>query len=225
MKKLTLTAFLTGISFLILCCLFTNGNALTKDITETVKGKIEVNLPDAPVPQFEINLDESHLNSFVKSGVDPKFLGDKPIDPAEYAEMLKGASIQVYDKETKNLNQVVAHYHSVLENEKWERLIKIRNKFDLCLLYKEEPDDIIVQGIFLMFTDDANLGFVNIYGEIDLQKLSTLFRQLPVSNSEAAISETVHNWLNISVPEHWKVRLNLGKSDYATKSETVKTDR
>ena len=228
MRRCTLTAPLIGIAFLIACCFFTDGHALDNDVAETVPGKIEMNLTDAPVPKVEINLDKSLLDLFINFGVasNPKLAGDISVDLSEYAtyaEMLKGASIRTYDKEMKNLNQIVDHYRGILENEKWEHLVKIRDKFDLSLLYAEKSG--VVHGIFVMFTDDGNSGFVNIYGEIDFQKLGTLFGQLLESNSEEAISETVRNWIKAPMPHRWEVKLNAEKPDHALKSETTATNR
>ena len=201
MKKSTLTALLTGIAFLAVCCFFTNGHAQNSNVEKTVRGKIEMNLPDAPIPKVEITLDKSLLGLFINFGIasHPELSGDKSIDVSEYAayaEMLKGASISIraYDKEMKDLDRIVDHYRGILENEKWEHLVKIRDKFDLSLLYAEKSG--VVHGIFVMFTDDGNLGFVNIYGEIDFQKLGTLFGQLLESNSGESISKTVRNWIN-----------------------------
>ena len=227
MKRSTLTTLLIGIAFLIACCFFTDGHALNNDGTETVRGKIEMNLPDAPVPKVEINLDKSLLDLFINFGIasNPKLTGDKSVDLSEYAaytEMLKGASIRTYDKEMKDLNRIVDHYRGILENEKWEHLVKIRDKFNLSLLYAEKPG--ILHGIFLMFTDDRNSNFVNIYGEIDFQKLGALFGQLLESNSEEAISKAVRNWTNASVPQQWVARINSGKLDSAPKPETTTTD-
>ena len=200
MKRSTLITLLAGIAFLAVCCFFTNGHAQNSNVEETVRGKIEMDLPDAPVPKVEITLDKSLLGLFINFGIasHPELSGDKSIDVSEYAayaEMLKGVSIRSYDKEMKDLDRMVDHYRGILENEKWEHLVKIRNKFDLSLLYAEKSD--VVHGIFIMFTDDGNSGFVNIYGEIDFQKLGTLFGQLLESNSEESISETVRNWINV----------------------------
>ena len=227
MKRSTLTTLLIGTAFLIACCFFTDGYALNNDGTETVRGKIEMNLSDTPVPKVEINLDKSLLDLFINFGIasNPKLTGDKSVDLSEYAaytEMLKGASIRTYDKEMKDLNRIVDHYRGILENEKWEHLVKIRDKFNLSLLYAEKPG--ILHGIFLMFTDDKNSNFVNIYGEIDFQKLGALFGQLLESNSEEAISKAVRNWTNASVPQQWVARINAGKLDSAPKPETTTTD-
>ncbi len=228
MKKSTFTVLLVGIAFLVFCCLFTNGYARTNSVTEAVRGKIEMNLPDAPLPKVEINLDKSLLGLFINFGIasNPKLAGDGSIDVSEYAayaEMLKGASIRAYDKEMKDLDRMVDHYRNILANEKWERLIKIRDTFGLSLLYSEKSG--VVHGIFVMFTDDGNLGFVNIYGEIDFQKLGTLFGQLLESNSEEAISKAVRNWINAPMPHRWEVKRNAEKPDRAPKSETATIDR
>ena len=228
MKKSTLTALLVGIAFLVVCCLFTNGHAQDGSVGETVRGKIEMDLPDAPAPKVEIDLDKSLLGLFINFGIasNPKLAGDGSIDLSEYAayaEMLKGASIRAYDKEMKDLDRMVNHYRGILENEKWEHLVKIRDTFDLSLLYAEKSG--VVHGIFVMFTDDGNSGFVNIYGEIDFQKLGTLFGQFLESNSGEAISKTVRNWINAPMPHRWEVKLNAEKPDHALKSETTATNR
>ena len=228
MKKFTLTALFVGIAFLVVCCLFTNGHARTNNLTETVRGKIEMDLPDAPAPKVEIDLDKSLLGLFINFGIasNPKLAGDGSIDLSEYAayaEMLKGASIRAYDKEMKDLDGMVDHYRGILENEKWEHLVKIRDKFDLSLLYGEKSG--IVHGIFVMFTDDGNSGFVNIYGEIDFQKLGTLFGQILESNSGEAISKTVRNWINAPMPHRREVKRDAEKPDHALKSETTATNR
>lgn len=228
MKKFTLTALLTSIAFLVVCCFFTNGYARTDNLTETVRGKIEMDLPDAPTPKVEIDLDKSLLGLFINFGIasNPKLAGDVSMDLSEYtayAEMLKGASIRAYDQEMKDLDGMVDHYRGILENEKWEHLVKIRDKFDLSLLYGEKSG--VVHGIFVMFTDDGNSGFVNIYGEIDFQRLGTLFGQILESNSGEVISKTVRNWINAPMPHRWGVKRNAEKPDHVLKSETTATNR
>ena len=236
MRRFTLAALLVGIAFFVVCCIFTNGHAQDINSEQTVPGKIEMNLPDTP--KVEINLDKSLLHLFISAGIGshPKLDRDQPIDSTEYAEMLKGASIRVYDKKMKNFNRIVEHYHNILEDEEWEHLVKVRDTFDLSLLYAEKPG--IVHGIFLRFTDDGGSGFVNIYGEIDFQKLGILFEQLLESNSEAAISETVRswidapppqwltfrNWVNTPPPQWLKVKLSSEKTNDVPKSGTETND-
>ena len=227
MRRSTLTTLLAGIAFLAVCCFFTNGHAQNGNVGETVRGQIEMNLQDAPIPKVEITLDKSLLGLFINFGIasHPELSGDKSIDGlayTTYAEMLKGASIRAYDGEMRDLNRIVDHYRNILANEKWERLIKVRDKFDLSLLYSEKPD--IVNGVFLMFTDDGSSGFVNIYGEIDFQKLSTLFGQLLESNSGEAISEKVRNWVHTPPPQWLKVKFSSEKPNDAPKLATETND-
>ena len=227
MKRSTLTALLASIAFLIVCCFFTNGHAQNGNVGETVRGKIEMNLPDAPAPKVEIDLDKSLLGLFINFGIasNPKLAGDGSIDLSEYAayaEMLKGASIRAYDGEMRDLNRIVGHYRGILANEKWEHLVKVRDKFDLSLLYSEKPG--IVNGIFVIFTDDGNSGFVNIYGEIDFQKLGTLFGRFIESNSEVAISETIHNWVKGPTPEWLKMPINSEEQNDDAQSATETND-
>lgn len=227
MKKSTLTALLAGIAFLAVCCFFTNGHAQNGNVEETVRGQIEMKLPDAPVPKVEITLDKSLLGLFINFGIasHPELSGDKSIDVSEYTayvEMLKGASIRTYDGEMRDLNPIVDHYRSILANEKWEHLIKIRDTFDLSLLYSEKPG--IVNGVFLMFTADGNSSFVNIYGEIDFQKLGTLFGRFIESNSEIAVSETIHKWVKGPTPEWLKVPINSEERNDDARSTTETND-
>ena len=220
MRKLTLIALLTSITFLIVCCVYTTGVAKT----ETVRGKIEMNLPDVPTPKVVINLDQTFFNLLINFGIAStlKIAGDEPIDMTEYAEMLKGAAIRTYDKETDTLNQITEHYQSILEDEKWEHLVKIQDKFDLSLLYSEEPG--ILHGIFLRITDDEGPSFVNIYGEINFQKLGVLFGRFLESNSEEGMSETIRNWVNAPKRQPWKIEINSEKPDEASKSESEESD-
>ena len=139
-----------------------------------------------------------------------------------YTEMLRGASIRTYDGEMRDLNRIVDHYCSILANEEWEHLVKIRDKFDLSLLYGEKSG--VVHGIFVMFTDDGNSGFVNIYGEIDFQKLGTLFGRFIESNSEVAISETIHKWVKGPTPEWLKVPINSEEQNDDARSATETND-
>ena len=85
MRRSTLAALLAGIAFLVVCCIFTNGHAQDSNREQTVRGKIEMNLPDTP--KVEINLDKSLLNLFISAGIGshPKLDRDQPIDSTEYA--------------------------------------------------------------------------------------------------------------------------------------------
>ena len=230
MRNLTPTALLTSITLLILCCVFANGHSLThsSEKTEAIYGKVEMDLPDAPAPKVKIDLDKNFFTMLINFGVasNPKLSRDASIDLAEwiaYAEMLKGTTIRTYDKEAENLNQIMGHYQDALDSKNWEHLIKIKDTFNLSLLYAEEPT--IVHGIFIMVNDEDGLGFANIYGEIDFEKLGVLLGQLLESNSEESISKTVSTWINAPMPQWLNVKFNSEKLDDTSKPETKTDDR
>jgi hypothetical protein len=195
--------------------------------TEAIRGKIEMDPPKASVPKVQINLDQTFFNLIINFGIAsiPKSDGDQPIDMAaytEYANMLKGAAVRAYDKETGELNQIIDHYQGILEDEKWEHIVKIKDKFNLSLLYAEEPG--ILQGIFATIIDDESWSFVNIYGDIDFQKLGVLFGRLMESSSEGGMSKTIRDWVNAPNSPLWQVEVNSEEPDEASKSETETSD-
>ena len=220
MNRSTLTAFL------VVCCLLTMGYALTNGVAkaETIRGKIAMDLPDASTPKVVINLDKTFFNLFINFGITsiPKSAGDAPIAVTEYAEMLKGAAIRVYDKGTQDLDEIIDYYQRILKDEKWEHIVKVKDEFSLSLLYGEEPD--IVYGIFLRITDEEGSGFVNVYGEIDFQKLGVLLKHLLESNSEEGMPKTIRDWVNTPKSEWWKARFTLEASDETEKSDTETDD-
>ena len=223
MRKFTLTALL------IVSCVLTNVYALTNgtEKTETIRGKIAMDLPDASAPKMVINLDKTFFNLLINFGMAsiPKSDGDQPIDTAAYtayADMLKGAAIRAYDKEAEDLNQIIDHYQGMLADEKWEHIVKIKGKFNLSLLYAEEPG--ILHGIFATIIDDEGWSFVNIYGEIDFQKLGALFGRVMASSSEEGMSQTLRDLVNPSNSQWWPAEVNSEKPDEAPKSETETND-
>ncbi len=223
MKKFALTALL------IISCVLTNVYALTNgtEKTETLRGKIAMDLPDAAAPKMVINLDKTFFNLLINFGMAsiPKSDGDPPTDMTAYtayADMLKGAAVRAYDKETEDLNQIIDHYQGILADEKWEPIVKIKDKFNLSLLYAEEPG--VLHGIFATIIDDEGWSFVNIYGEIDFQKLGALFGRVMASNSEEGMSQTLRDLVNPSNSQWWPAEVNSEKPDEAPKSETETND-
>ena len=214
MNRSTLT------SLLIVCCLFTMGYALTNSVVkaETIRGKIAMDPPDTSAPKMVINLDKTFFNLLINFGIAsiPKSDGDPPTDMASYtayADMLKGAAVRAYDKETEDLNQIIDHYQGRLADEKWEHIVKVTDKFNISLLYAEEPG--ILHGIFVTIIDDESWSFANIYGEIDFQKLGVLFGRIMASSSEEGMSKTIRDLVN---------SVNSEGSDGAPESETETSD-
>ncbi len=165
MKRLNL------ITLILVFCIFSSGIAQN----ESIRGKIDMNVPNAPTPMVEINLDRTFFNLFIKFTVNLPAL-------SEYAEMIDGAFIRGYDKEVGNIAEMTRHYKNILKTEKWENLIKVKDKLHVSLLYTDEPG--VLHGIFISFTDEHKTTFVNIFGKIDFQKLGILFGKIRESAPE-----------------------------------------
>ena len=165
MKRLTL------VTLLVAFCFFGNGMAET----EAIRGKIDMNLPDAPTPTIEVNLDQSFFNLFINFTVNlPEY--------SEYAEMVEGVFIRTFDKESSDLAKLKNHFQNILSTEQWEHIVKVKNELSVSLLFADTPG--VVHGIFVSFTDKQNTTFVNVCGEIDFQKLGTLFIKILESEPE-----------------------------------------
>lgn len=159
------------ITLLFAFCFFGSGIAQT----DAIRGKIDMNLPNAPTPTVEINLDKSFFNLFINFTVNlPEY--------AEYADMIEGVFIRCYDKDAGNPTEMTRHYKHILKTEKWEDLIKVKDQLHVSLLFTDEPG--VLHGIFISFTDEHNTTFVNIFGKIDFQKLGILFGKIKESESE-----------------------------------------
>lgn len=225
MKRFTLTALLT----LVVSCVLANVYALTNSAekTETVRGKIEMDSPNTSAPEVQINLDQTFFNLIINFGIAsiPKSDGDQPIDMTEYMEyanMLKGAAVRTYDKEVEDLNQIIDHYHGALKSEEWENIVKVKDKFNLSLLYAEESG--ILQGIFATIIDDESWSFVNVYGNIDFQKLGVLFGRILESSSEEGLSKTILDLVNAPMPGMLQVDVKPETPEETSESETETPD-
>lgn len=167
MKKFSL------ITLLLAFCIFGSGIAGT----DTIRGKIEMNIPNAPIPTVEVNLDSTFFNLFINFTVDlPEY--------AEYAEMVEGVFIRSYEKEkeSEKLTVMTRHYQESLKKEEWDDLIKVKDHLHVSLLFGDTPG--VVHGIFVSFTDEYDTTFVNIFGKIDFQKLGILFGKIMESEPE-----------------------------------------
>ncbi len=165
MKRFTLATLLVAFCFF--------GSSIAQ--TDAIRGKIEMNLPDTPTPAVEVNLDKSFFNLFINFTI-------KLPEYAEYADMIEGVFIRTYNKESKDLTKMENHYQNILETEKWQHIVKVKDQLYVSLLFAETPG--VVNGIFVSFTDNQNTTFVNVCGEIDFQKLGILFGKIMESDPE-----------------------------------------
>ena len=143
--------------------------------TEKIRGKVEMNVPNAPTPTIEINLDKSFFNLFIN------FTMDLP-EYADYADMIEGVFIRSFPKESKTLTEMNSQFLKILKTEKWDSLIKVKDQLYVSLLFSETPG--ILNGIFVSFTDENTTTFVNVFGNVDFQKLGTLFQKFMDSEPE-----------------------------------------
>ncbi len=174
MKRFTLT------TFLLVFCILSNGIAET-----ATRGKIELDMPNAPTPILEINLDKTFFSLFIN-------VTAKLPEYAEYAKMIEGIFIRSYEKDNENLGDMTTHYQNILKKENWETLVKAKDRLHVNLLFAEEPG--VVHGIFIIFTDDQEAtNFVNIYGKIDFRKLGILFGKLMKSDFIKQLNEHLNS--------------------------------
>ncbi|MCG9128719.1 DUF4252 domain-containing protein [Candidatus Poribacteria bacterium] len=159
MKRLTLT------TLFITICLF----ASTIAQTNVVRGKIDMQLPNSPTPIVEVNLDQSFFVLFINFTLNLPEYG-------EYAEMIDGVFVHSYDKQSLELDNMKSNFQETLKTENWEQIVKVKDELYVSILFAETPG--VLNGIFVSFTDKQNTTFVNIFGEIDFQKLGILFGKI-----------------------------------------------
>lgn len=165
MKRITLIALLAAF------CFFGSGIAQT----DAIRGKIDMNLPNAPTPTVEVNLNQSFFSLFIKFTMNLPAL-------SEYAEMIEGVFIRSYDKEADDITKLKNHFQKTLNTEKWEHIVRVKDQVSVSLLFTDKPG--VINGIFIAFTDDHDTTFVNIFGNIDFQKLGILFGKIIESRPE-----------------------------------------
>ena len=159
MKRLTLTILFATICFF--------GSTIAQ--TNAIRGKIDMKLPNNPAPTVEVNLDQSFFNLFISFTLNLPEYG-------EYAEMIDGIFILSYDKQSSELENMKNEFQSTLKTQNWEQIIKVKDELYVSMLFAESPG--VLNGIFISFTEKQNTTFVNIFGEIDFQKLGFLFAKI-----------------------------------------------
>lgn len=159
MKRLTLTILFVTVCFF--------GSTIAQ--TNTIRGKIDMKLPNNPAPTVEVNLDQSFFNLFIKFTLNLPEYG-------EYAEMIDGIYVHSYDKQSLELDNMKTNFQDTLKTENWEQIVKVKDELHVSMLFAETPG--VLYGIFVSFTDKQNTTFVNVFGEIDFQKLGILFGKI-----------------------------------------------
>ncbi len=168
MKRLNL------ITLTLVFCIFSSGIAGN----ETIRGKIEMSLQNTPKPTLELNLNKTFFNLLISSHENNTAI----VEYAKYTDMIDGVFIRIYDNKAINSTNMADHYKNVLKMEKWEDLLKIKDKFSVSLLFADAPG--IVNGVFISYTDQHLTAYANVYGKIDFEKLGTLMGKIIESAPE-----------------------------------------
>ncbi len=169
------------------------------------KGRILFDFPNpSSEPTVEINLTNKLINLVTKS------TNSSP-ELAEMVKMLKGMYVRTYRHVGDDMR---LYYQDKLKEEKWEVLVKVKEKNDIVeisLLYDED----VVYGIFVIVkSDNSEITFVNIVGEIAPERISELFGNL---SNFGMTDIDLEDTLKVNVGEH----INTGKGKELLAVKTV----
>ena len=201
-KHLTLIFAATLLAMSLLPINFTSAEKGTDD-TMKDKGRILFDFPNpSSEPTVEINLTNKLINLVMKSM--------NSSQNVEMVKMLKGIYVRTYRHVGDDMR---LYYQDKLKEEKWEVLVKVKEKNDVVeinLLYDED----VVYGIFVIVkSDNSEITFVNIVGEIAPELISELLGNL---SNFGMTDIDLENTLKVNVGEH----INTGKELLAVKTVT-----
>lgn len=178
-----------------------------------IKGLILFDFPNPPEPIVEVNLTEKLINLVTKS------VSATP-DVAELIQMIEGIFVRTYESDfmhEKELQKLIDYYQMKLKKQKWEVLVRIKEKDDIVeisLLYDED----VAYGIFVIVrpAKSKEVTFINIVGEIAPERISELLGNL--SN---------FGMKDIDLNDTLKVKVELNPDRDTAKKEilAVKTDK
>ena len=168
------------------------------------KGRILFDFPNpSSEPTVEINLTNKLINLVMKSM--------NSSQNVEMVKMLKGIYVRTYRHVGDDMR---LYYQDKLKEEKWEVLVKVKEKNDVVeinLLYDED----VVYGIFVIVkSDNSEITFVNIVGEIAPEIISELLGNL---SNFGMTDIDLEDTLKVNVGEH----INTGKGKELLAVKTV----
>ncbi len=166
-----------------------------------VKGVIPFDFPNAPEPKIEVNLTgklialaakaakaqaaASTSGSSGSSGTAAKAAkaqvaeqGQELTELLEMVnEMVKGIYVRGYNSNAANLDPMLRHYENKLKKDKWEVIAKVKEENETVQVSALLDQDI-VRGLFVIVTNKDETFLVNIFGQIDFEKLGKLLGSL-----------------------------------------------
>jgi hypothetical protein len=149
-----------------------NGSPQAQEEETDVKGRIPFDFPNAPESKIEINLNKKLISVF-SAAAD---IGEKT---NELFEMLDGVYVRGYTNEVANLDEMIRYYEATLKKQEWEVIAKIKEEHEavhIRVLFDLSGE--IVHGVFVMIAEEEQTILVNIFGQIDPEKVGELVRHL-----------------------------------------------
>ena len=140
-----------------------------------LKGVIAFDFPNAPEPKIEVNLTGKLIALAAKAA--KVQAAEQGQELTELLDMVKGIYVRGYDRNTENLDQMLRHYENKLKKDKWEVVAKVKEeneKVQVSVLLDQD----IVRGLFVMIANKDETILVNIFGQIDFEKLGKLLGSL-----------------------------------------------
>lgn len=203
-KHLTLIFAATFLAMSLLPINFTSAEKGTDDTMKN-KGRILFDFPNpSSEPTVEINLTDKLINLVTKSM-------DSSQNVVEMVKMLKGIYVRTYRYAGDDMRK---YYQDKLKDEKWKVLVKVKEKNDvveISLLYDED----VVYGIFVIVrSDNEEITFLNIVGEIAPELISELLGNL---SNFGMTDIDLEDTLKVNVGEH----INTGKGKELLAVKTI----
>ncbi len=140
-----------------------------------VKGVIAFDFPNAPEPKIEVNLTGKLIALAAKAA--KVQAAEQGQELTELLDMVKGVYVRGYDSNTENLDQMLRHYENKLKKDKWEVIAKVKEENETVQVSALLDQDI-VRGLFVIVTNKDETFLVNIFGQIDFEKLGKLLGSL-----------------------------------------------
>jgi len=155
-----------------------SGTSRSDEEKTNVKGFIAFDFPNAPEPKIEVNLTGKLIALAAKAAkAQAAEQGQELTELLDMVNMVKGIYVRGYDRNTENLDQMLRHYENKLKKDKWEVVAKVKEeneKVQVSVLLDQD----IVRGLFVMVTNEDETFLVNIFGQIDFEKLGKLLGSL-----------------------------------------------
>ncbi len=177
----------------------------TQDKTKN-KGQILFDFPNpSSEPTVEINLTNKLINLVTKSM-------NSSQNVVEMVKMLKGIYVRTYRHPGDDMR---LYYQDKLKAEKWEILVKVKEKNDVVEISLLTDEDV-VYGIFIIVkADSEEITFLNIVGEIAPELISELLGNL---SNFGMTDIDLENTLKANVGEN--INTGKGRELLAVKTST-----